>query len=317
MKTEIKKPGSESLINANAFSKKNQTSTTRKVVALVGPTGSGKTSWAKILAAEFKGKIISADSRQIYRGMDIGTAKDKSFPQGLIDIIDPDKIFSVAEYQKLANELIEKYLQTKNLPMLVGGTGLYVEAVIYGFLLPELKEESLKLREKLEKLTDEELIERLKEIDKGAIKTIDLKNRRRVIRALEYSLLNEEPFSSQSMKRRPIYKSLIIGINVPRETLYAKIDARVELQIKKGLIEEVRNLLKRYPADTPALNSIGYKEIIDYINGKVELKEAIERIKFNSHAYVRRQDTWFRRNKDVKWVKTIEEAEKKIRRFLK
>jgi len=300
-KTETKKPSSESL----------------KVIALVGPTGSGKTGWAKILASKFKGKIISADSRQVYRGMDIGTAKDKSFHQDMIDIIDPDKIFSVAEYQKMANELIENYLKDEKLPMLVGGTGLYVEAVLYGFELPELKEESLKLRQKLDKLNDDELISQLREVDLRTAETIDLKNRRRVIRALEYSLLNDLPFSSKATKRKPVYKSLIIAIDVPRETLYAKVDARVEQQIKDGLIEEVRNLLKRYPADTPALNSIGYKEIIDYLNGKMELKEAIDRIKFNTHDYVRRQETWFKRNKKIKWVKHIEDAEKLIKRFVR
>ncbi len=301
-----------------------------KVIAIVGPTGSGKTAWAKILAKKFNGQVISADSRQIYRGMDIGTGKDKSFEQELVDIATPDKIFSVKDYQEAANKLINQYLGMKALPMLVGGTGLYLEAVLYGYVIPGLKMESFELRKKLEKLSDSELLEKLKKIDpKSAIK-IDPKNRRRLIRALEVSILSKKPFSSQQQKRKPKFNALIIGIDTDRETLYAKIDARIEQMIKVGLVEEVRDLTKKYPKDLPALNTIGYKEIVDYISaneiprqaklghlqGKQSLKEAVQKIKFNTHAYVRRQETWFRRDKNIKWVKNISQAERLIKRFL-
>lgn len=288
-----------------------------KVLAIVGPTGSGKTNWAKTIAKKFSGKIISVDSRQIYKGMDIGTAKDKSFPQDLIDILNPDEPYSVADYQKAARGLINQYLIAKSLPVLVGGTGLYMEAVLYGFLLPELKEDSLKVRAALEKLTDTELYKKLQELDFEAAKKIDPRNKRRVIRALEVTMLSGKTFSSQQKKRKPLFDTLIIGIKADRATLYSKIDARVEQMIKDGLVEEVRQLIEKYRQDLPAFNTIGYREIINYLNKKQTLKEAIEKIKNNTHAYVRRQETWFSRDKNIKWVADIETAEKLVQKFLK
>lgn len=290
---------------------------TKKVIALVGPTGSGKTEWVKRLAKKFQAKVISADSRQVYKGMNIGTGKDKSFPQDLIDIITPEKTFSVGVYQKMANKLINQYLGMKALPMLAGGTGLYLEAVLYGYVLPELKKESLKLRKKLENLSDSDLLEKLRDLDPDSALKIDPKNRRRIIRALEVSMLAERPFSQFQKKMKPKFKSLIIGIDVPRDTLYSRIDARIEEMIKEGLVEEVRSLLKKYRSDLPAFNTIGYKEIVDYLNDRQTLKEAIQKIKFNTHAYARRQLTWFRRDKNIKWVSSYKQAEKLVEKFLK
>ncbi|KKQ74163.1 MAG: tRNA dimethylallyltransferase [Berkelbacteria bacterium GW2011_GWB1_38_5] len=288
---------------------------TKKIIAIVGPTGSGKTAWAKILAQKFNGKVISADSRQVYIGMDIGTGKDKSFQQDLIDIIYPDKIFSVADYQKKAEELIAKYQAQNILPVIAGGTGLYIESVLYGYVIPDLKKESLKLRQSFEKLKDTELIKKLQQFDSISAKKIDPKNRRRIIRALEVSILTKNPFS-KLQKKKPKYDSLIIGIDVDRETLYSKIDARIEEMVKSGLVEEVRNLLKKYREDLPAMSGIGYKEIIDYLKGRKSLRESIQKIKFNTHAYVRRQMTWFRRDKNIYWVQNINQAEKLIEKFL-
>lgn len=288
-----------------------------KVLAIVGPTGSGKTAWAKKIATNFGGKIISVDSRQIYMGMDVGTAKDKDFPQAMIDIVEPGQNFSLSEYQKQANDLIKEYINIDALPILVGGTGLYLDAVVYGYEIPELKKESEAVRRDLEKLSESELINKLQELDPDSAEKIDPKNIRRVIRALEYTLLNDKPFSTQQKKKKPLFKTLIIGIDVPRETLYAKVDARVEQMIKEGLVEEVRNLIKKYPTDVTAFNTIGYKEIIDYLQGRVDLPTAKEKIKTNTHAYIRKQDTWFRRNEDICWVKDFAEAEKLIAKFLK
>jgi len=287
-----------------------------KIVALVGPTGSGKTEWAKKLAQKFGAKIISADSRQIYKEMDIGTGKDKSFKQDLIDIVRPTKKFSVWDFQRLANGLINRYLNMKNLPILVGGTGLYLYAVLYGYVIPNLKEESEKLREKLAKIDSRKLYDQLKKVDSRAAANIDPRNKRRLIRALEISLLNLRPSESLGKKKRPPYKALIIGIKTDRQTLYAKIDARIDRMIKNGWVEEARNLLEKYRADLPAFSTIGYKEIIDYLKGRITLKEAIKKIKANTHDYVRRQETWFRKNKDIKWVEKYEEAEKLIKKFL-
>jgi len=289
----------------------------RKVIAIVGPTASGKTEWAKKIAEKFNGKVISVDSRQIYKGMDIGTAKDKSFKQDLIDLVEPFENFTLADYQKLANNLINQYLTIKTLPVLAGGTGLYLNAVLYGYVIPSIQKESKVLREHLEKLSSEELVVKLKKLDPKAALKIDPKNKRRLIRAIEASLLAGKPFSEQAQKTKPPFQSLIIGIKTDRDTLYSKIDARVEQMIKNGLVEEVRNLVLKYGQNVSAFNTMGYKEIIDYFNGKQTLKEAIEKIKLNTHDYVRRQDTWFRKNKDIKWVSKYEAAEKLVGRFLK
>jgi tRNA dimethylallyltransferase len=288
----------------------------QKVIAIVGATASGKSDWAKRLAHKYKGLVISVDSRQIYKGLDIGTAKDKSFHQELIDIVEPADNFSLKNYQDSANELLKKSFLNKQVPFLVGGTGLYLDAIVYGFKLPDLREESLKLRKELEEKTDAELYHLLQQLDPDASEKIDPRNKRRVIRALEVTILTERPFSEQQKKQKPPFKTLIIGIDKPREMLYARADARVEKMIKDGLVEEVRSIIKKYPVDLPSLNTIGYREMIDYLQGRCDLPAAKEKIKFNTHNYIRKQDTWFRRNKQIKWVKTIEEADKLINHFL-
>jgi tRNA dimethylallyltransferase len=249
--------------------------------------------------------------------MDIGTGKDKSFKQDLIDIINPDHPYTLYDYQKTVEALIEKYLQMKSLPILVGGTGLYLNSVLYGYVLPNLKEQSQKLREKLETLSQKELFEQLIKYDPISAKKIDPKNKRRIIRALEVSILTKKPFSHFQKKLRSKFKTLMIGIDVPRETLYARIDARVDEMIRKGLVKEVKDLISKYRTDLPSLNSIGYREIIDYLEGKQTLKEAIQKIKFNTHDYARRQLTWFRKDRNIKWVTNYDQAERLIRRFLK
>lgn len=288
-----------------------------KIIAIVGPTGSGKSEWAKRIAAKFNGQVISVDSRQIYKGMDIGTGKDKSFKQDLIDIVEPIENFTLADYQKLANNLINQYLTIKTLPVLAGGTGLYLNAVLYGYVIPGIQKESKLLRDHLEKLSEEELLRKLKNLDPKAAHKIDPKNRRRMIRAIEVALLSGKPFSEQVKKLTPPFQSLVIGIKTDRDTLYSKIDARVEQMIKNGLVEEVRALIKKYGQQPSAFNTIGYKEIIDYLNGRIALREAIEKIKLNTHDYVRRQDTWFKKDKNIKWVSRYEEAEKLVGKFLK
>jgi len=288
-----------------------------KIIAIVGPTGSGKTEWAKRIAAKFNGQVISVDSRQIYKGMDIGTGKDKSFKQDLIDIVEPTQNFTLADYQKLANNLINQYLTIKTLPVLAGGTGLYLNAVLYGYVIPGIQKESKLLRDYLEKLSEEELLKKLKNLDPKTAHKIDPKNRRRMIRAIEVALLSGKPFSEQVKKTKPLFQSLVIGIKTDRDTLYSKIDARIEQMVKNGLVEEVRALIEKYGQHPSAFNTIGYTEIIDYLNGRIALREAMEKIKLNTHDYVRRQDTWFRKNKDIKWVSHYEDAEKLVSKFLK
>jgi len=288
-----------------------------KIIAIVGPTGSGKTALAKFLSLKYNGTLISVDSRQVYRGMDVGTGKDKTFPQELIDIKDPSENYSVADFQQMAKEVTQKILKTGKMPIFVGGTGLYFEAFLYDYKIPDLKEESLKLRLELEKLSDEDLSQKLKELDPDSSETIDPKNRRRIIRALEYTILNDQPFSAQQKRGKPVYKALILGIDLPRETLYAKIDARVDQMKKDGLVEEVRQLISKYPYDLPSLNTIGYKEIIEYLQGHLSLPDAIQKIKYATRAYARRQMTWFKRDKNIKWIQKQEEADKLVNNFLK
>lgn len=288
----------------------------KKVIAIVGPTGSGKTDWAKFLVKKFNGRIISADSRQVYKELEIGTAKDRTVKQDLIDIVSLGQVFTLAQYQKEAISAIKKCFEENVAPFLVGGTGLYLDAVLYGYEIPNIKKQSEKIRSELEKISTVDLLSQLGQVDPVFAQKVDPHNKRRIIRALEYFLLNKKPFSENKKKKKTFFDFLIIGIEMPRETLYAKVDARVEQMIKDGLVEEVRSLIKKYPKDMPAFNTIGYKEIIDYLSGKGDLASAKEKIKFNTHAYIRRQETWFRHNKDIKWVKTLEEAEKKIKRFL-
>lgn len=287
-----------------------------KVIAIVGPTGSGKTEWAKKIAKKFSGKVISVDSRQIYKGFDIGTNKDKSFSQDMIDIAEPFDNFTLADYQRTANELINKYLQIKTLPVLAGGTGLYLNAILYGYVIPGIKKESEVLRARLEKMTETELFLKLQKIDPETALKIDARNKRRLVRALEVAMLSGESFVKQQKKTRPPFDFLVIGIKKDRETLYSKIDARVDQMVKNGLVEEVRQLISKYRKDLPVFNTIGYREIIAYIHGKILLREAIEKIKTNTHDYVRRQDTWFKKNKDIRWVSTYAEAEKLVDKFL-
>lgn len=288
-----------------------------KIIAIVGPTGSGKTEWAKKIAQKFNGRVISVDSRQIYKGLDIGTAKDKSFKQEMIDIIEPMEKFTVWDYQQMANVLINKYLEMKTLPVLTGGTGLYLYAVLYGYVIPSLQEQSESLRKKLEKLSEIEIFAKLQKIDPESAKKIDPKNKRRLIRALEYAMLTDSSFTQAQKKLKPKFETLIIGIKTDRETLYSKIDARIDQMIKDGLVEETRGLIDKYRSDLPAFNTIGYKEIIDYLRDKIFLKDAIAKIKTNTHSYIRRQETWFKKNKDIKWISRYEDAEKLVKKFLK
>jgi tRNA dimethylallyltransferase len=288
-----------------------------KVIAVVGPTGSGKTEWARKLAHQFKGKVISVDSRQIYKGMDIGTGKDRSFPQGLLDIVEPYESFTLADYQKVAGDLINQYLGQKTLPVLAGGTGLYLNSLLYGYIIPEIKKESAALRAQLEKLSETELFLKLQKLDPETALRIDAKNKRRLVRALEVSMLSGGSFIKKQKKKKPPFNFLIIGIKKDRQTLYSKIDARVDQMIKAGLVEEVRRLTSKYRKDLPAFNTIGYKEIVDYLSGRITLKEAIVKIKNNTHDYIRRQDTWFKKNKDIKWVEDYTDAEKLVEKFLK
>ena len=291
-----------------------------KVIAIVGPTASGKTKLSLGLAKEFDGEIIAVDSRTMYRGMDIGTAKptekeQHQIPHYMLDVTNPDKSLTASQYQKLATEMIFEISDRGKIPFLVGGTGLYLDAIVYGFQMPP--EGNPALRIQLEKLSLDELAEKFQKLDPDGAKKIDDKNKRRLIRAVEVCLLTGKPFSEQKKKVNPGFKTLLLGIEVPKEKLVSHISARIDEMIKDGLVEEVRKLSMMYNWDLPAMSSLGYREIGNYLVGKISLDEATEVLKKNTIDYARRQLVWFKKNKDIVWVKDKDEAEEKILEFLR
>jgi tRNA dimethylallyltransferase len=287
-----------------------------KILSIIGPTAAGKTDLAIKLADTFGGELVSVDSRQIYKDMDIGTAKDKSYPQHLIDILSPVKTFNIASFKRLATKTIREILKRKKLPILVGGSGLYLMAILQNLKIPQVKPD-LKLRAEFEKLSLEELQEKLRSLDPEASE-ITGKNKRRIIRALEVIIKTGHYFSLQRQKGKPIFDTLVLGIKMPREELYKKVDLRIDQQIKEGLIQEIKNLVKKYGANAFALqNTIAYKEFLPYLKKKTTLDESIQATKRSSRRYARRQITWFKMQPHVHWIKNQKEAEKLTREFLR
>jgi len=299
---------------------------TRKIIVIAGPTASGKTDLAKTLSNKFNGEVISADSRQIYRGMDIGTGKDKTFFQHMIDIRDPNEDFSVAEFQKETYKIIDNIFSRGRIPFLVGGSGLYINAVIYGYQFPKTDPH---LRSKIESLSADELIEKLKKFDPASAEK-NINNHRRLARALESYLYNSRPLSEYK-KEKPNFQYLMLGIDIPREELYARIDRRVDSRIKEGMIEEIDKLLKS-GVSYERLHRFGleYRFVSEYLQQVNSQKyfanhhepivnclkqEMIQKLKFKIHDFARRQLTWFRRNKEINWIQNDNQAEKLIHQF--
>lgn len=273
------------------------------LIAVVGPTAIGKSGLAIELAQKLSGEIVNADSRQIYRYMDIGTAKptvkeQSTVPHHLFDIVNPDEEFSLALYRDLATKSISDIHEKGNLPIVVGGSGQYVWAVLEGWTIPEVPP-NLQLRQKLESRAEHEgsdaLYLELKTLDPEAATKIDSRNIRRVIRALEVCHSTGEQFSELRKRNPPDYDMQILGLTTDRTRLYDRIDSRVDIMIEQGFIEEVRGLLERgYSLDIPAMSSLGYREIGRFINGKIGLPEARQQIKFITHKFARHQYSWFR-----------------------
>lgn len=237
--------------------------------------------------------------------MDIGTAKVtreemQGVPHYMLDIIDPDEEFSVAEFKEQAIEIIEDILKRKKIPFLVGGTMLYLDAITKNLQFPKAPPNK-EIRAKLEKLNKEELLEKLKKLDPEMFELIDQSNARKVVRALEYCLTTGEKFSDAQKSGPELFESILIGINMPRETLYQRINMRADEQIKAGLIEESKNLAKKYHFDLPSMSGIGYKQIGMYIRNEVSLEEAIRLQKRDTRRYAVRQLTWWRRDRRIKW----------------
>ncbi len=303
----------------------------QKLIVICGPTASGKTAWSLKLARKYDGEVISADSRQIYKKMDIGTAKDpgewrlvnmrrtfyiQDVPHHLIDFLDPGKNFTVAEFRDKAVKYAKMAHYKGKIPFIVGGTGLYIHSVVDNLNIPRIPPNK-KLRESLEQKTNEELMRWLKELDPVTAETVDANNNRRIVRALEVCILSGQPFSQQQLKGEPIFDVLQIAIDQPREVLYDRINKRVDEQIKNGLLHEIKNLLKqKYSWDLPSMSGIGYRQFKDYFEGNMSLAQATENLKQANRNYAKRQMTWFKRDKRIHWVKTFEEADNLILDFL-
>ena len=275
------------------------------MVALLGPTGVGKSDLAIQLAQKVDGEIVSADSRLLYKGMDIGTAKPsaedlRTVPHHLIDVAEPDQVWSLAMFQRAAKTVIDDIHSRERLPILVGGSGQYIYAITEGWELPKVKPNQA-MRSVLgnwaDQITPEGLHRRLRVIDPDAARNIDERNLRRTIRAFEVIFSTGIRFSSQRQRKPSPYRSLILGLSRSREELFARIDKRIDMMIATGLIDEVKSLLERgYPSDLSTFSAIGYREIIEFLDGKSTLPEVIEHIKRNTRVYVRRQANWFKPN---------------------
>ena len=291
------------------------------VVAIIGPTASGKTALSIKLASLLNGEIINGDAMQVYKRLDIGTAKIteeemQGIPHHLLDIKEPTENFSVAEYQQLVRAKIEEITARGKLPILVGGTGLYIQSVLYDFHFTkdEIDEEARQAYyAELEKVGPEAMHARLAAIDPKTAETIHPNNTRRVIRALEMAELSGTSKANEEHNRGdiPLYHHLILGIDLNREILYERINLRVEMMMEKGLLEEARALYDAGIHDTQAVKAIGYKELFAYFEGRSTLEEAVEAIKQNSRRYAKRQLTYFRNKMDVRWITgDIEETKK-------
>ncbi len=282
----------------------------RRLVVLCGPTGVGKTAVAVELARRIGAEVVAADSRTVYRGMDIGTAKpsqqqQRLVPHHLIDVADPDEVFTLATYRRLAATAIEQIFARGAVPLLVGGTGLYIRAIVDGLVIPSVPPD-WEFRQRLE---DEErqssgtLYQRLSVVDPLATTRIHPHNIRRLIRALEVYERTGQPITAAQRRTRPAFGTTQIGLTMGREELYQRIDGRVNEQLAAGLLDEVRGLLARgYARTLPAMQGLGYKEMIEHLDREVTLEEATRRLKRNTRHLAKRQYTWFRKDPRIRWV---------------
>lgn len=297
-----------------------------KVIVIAGPTAVGKTNLSIKLAKEINGEIISGDSMQVYRNMNIGTSKIKqhemkNIPHYMIDIKDPSESFSVAQFKAHVQSYITKIINKNKIPIIVGGSGLYIQSVLYDYKFSDRKRD----RQRTERLERqfiengiEPLYERLKEIDPIQAKRIHPNNHRRVIRALEIYDTTGKTMTEHEKEQisNPIYDYYIIGLTMERHLLYDKINSRVDDMIAEGLVDEVRSLYMQNLEDTQAMKAIGYKEIIPYIKGEISLEEAINVLKRNTRRYAKRQLTWFRNKMKVNWYDVTKDSTKLMQQIL-
>ena len=293
------------------------------VIVICGPTASGKTKLGIELAKKINGEIVSCDSMQIYKDMTIGTAKPRpeemqGIKHYLIDFVSPEKRYSVAEFKKDAILAIEEILSKNKKPILVGGTGLYIDSLIYGIEYNEIKVDEKyrkELEQEIEKKGLEVLYNKAKKIDEEAMKKISINDKKRIMRVLEIyksTGKTKTELERESRKNGVKYNFKTYAINMDREILYDRINKRVDLMIENGLVQEVKDLLKKYSNFPTAMQGLGYKEVVEYLNGEVKFEEMCDNIKMQTRRYAKRQLTWFRKNKETIWLDGTEEIQNNI-----
>ena len=299
----------------------------QQVIVIAGPTASGKTKLAIELAKKIDGEIISCDSMQIYKEMDIGTAKptkqeQKEIVHHMIDILTPEERFSVSDYKNMAEKKIEEVLAKGKKPIVVGGTGLYIDSLIYGieFVQIDFDEKYRQyLEERVEKEGLQELYKEATKIDKEAMKNISPNDKKRILRVIEIfhqTGMTKTKQDELSRKNGPKYDYKVFAINLDREILYERINARVDIMQENGLIAEVEKIHKKYNSFPTAMQGIGYKEVVEYILGNINKQEMLEKIKQESRRYAKRQMTWFRKNKEIKWLDGLNDIQNNIKIIL-
>lgn len=286
-----------------------------KVIVICGPTASGKTKLGIKLAKKINGEIVSCDSMQIYKDMDIGTAKPTKTEQNeakhyLIDFVSPDKRYSVAEYKNDAENVIDKIIKDNKTPIIVGGTGLYLNSLIYGIDYPDIKTDlnyRKELEEKVNKDGLEEIYKEAKIIDPIAVEKISKNDKKRILRILEIyhsTGKTKTELEKESRKNGIKYDYRIFVLNMPRCELYERINKRVDIMIKEGLIEEVKKIISKYKEFPTAMQGLGYKEVVEFLENKITKEEMIEKIKMETRRYAKRQLTWFKSYKEATWLES-------------
>ena len=276
-----------------------------KVIAVVGATASGKTAYAVNLAKQINGEIISADSRLVYKGLDIGTAKPtlnerEGIPHHMIDVVEPEVDYSVGIYSQTAGNIIDEIISRGKTPIIAGGTGLYFRILLENYDLPKINPD-YELRNELAQLEFDELYNMLVKLNSDAAKLVVQNDKRRAIRFIEIVKLTGVPVSEARGIKEPEYDVEWIGLNYPREELYERINKRVDLMLEQGLIDETKKLLSEHGRISNIIDTIGYREITSYLDGELTLNEAADKLKQNTRNYAKRQLTWFRKNPDIKW----------------
>ena len=286
----------------------------QKVIVIAGPTASGKTSLGVELAKKINGEVISADSMQIYKDMTIGTAKPtpeetENIPHYLIDFVSPDERYSVADFKKDAEEKIDEILAKGKVPIIVGGTGLYIDSLVYGIEFPDIEYDEEYRNSLMKEAETEEglnkLYEEAKKIDPKAMEKISPSDKKRISRVLEIYHATGKTKTELEIKSREKgvkYDYIVFAIDWDREKLYERINLRVDIMIEQGLVDEVKEVYNKYEKFPTAMQGLGYKEVVEYLEGKISFEEMVEKIKLETRHFAKRQLTWFRKNKDIIWI---------------